>query len=85
VCFDEDLDINNIFVLSSCHHYLCCDCMTQHIVTLNKSLRASALPCPIPNCTRLVGHSGHNQEAIHPRYTIYCTKYPKPRDRRAGV
>jgi hypothetical protein len=57
VCFDEDLEINAIFVLSSCHHYLCADCMKQHIVTLNKSMRASALPCPIPECTHLVGHT----------------------------
>lgn len=57
VCFDEDLDINRIFVLASCHHYLCVDCMSQHIVTLNKSLRASALPCPIPDCAKLVGHA----------------------------
>ena len=45
----EQLELTDLFVLE-CKHYLCVNCMQQHINTQMMSMKAGNLRCADPNC-----------------------------------
>jgi len=51
VCLDDDFNLKDIFVLETCKHFLCQDCMTQHMVSLINNNKSSHMECPIFQCS----------------------------------
>lgn len=71
VCFADDLEINQIVVLSQCKHYLCAECMSKHIIVLCNSKRCASLPCPLPQCPSLIQHDEVHKVLPEVEFTRY--------------
>lgn len=92
VCYGEELGIEEVFCLDKCKHFLCQTCMEMHIVTLIKSMKASSVTCPMPECKEHISHTEVKRcisEEEHERYQEFllqdalkkdpaCRWCPKP-------